>query len=433
MSLNQTSFSKSVSTSRRQFVKSSVAGIAAAPFFGLYGCAVNCVDRSTRELNRTGSARLDLAPGLNYIELDRNGNTLQDGYISPGRPDGMGCFVSYDGNLILMRNHEIDLNHHGTSDGRGAYALENTPSQAYSTTDLGGVSRLVLDPQTLDIRHSNMVLSGTRKNCAGGVTPFGWLSCEETLERNTDRNHGYVFLCDIEAETLQVPSRIEAYGRFVHEAAGYDVRTSRCYLTEDIDVACLYRFLPTDPGSPFEGKLQALRVVGEDTFETSQMISGESRLIDWLDVPDHLAGINVSRDSQALGAAVFVRGEGCWFADDMLIFCATGGGPNGKGQIFKLEDRDEQPSLTLLAQSDTESDICHPDNITTSPTGDIFFAEDNEGDCLIQRLSIDGSLTVVARNREQGEEIAGLCFSPDGRVLFGNIQEPGITFAITGF
>lgn len=152
-----------------------------------------------------------------------------------------------------------------------------------------------------------------------------------------------------------------------------------------------------------------------------------------MDVPDSLAGINVSRESHALGAAVFVRGEGCWFDNGLLVFCTTGGGPNGKGQIFQLEDRDDQSTLTLLAQSDLDSDICHPDNITISPDGDIYFAEDNDGDCLIQRLSADGSLTVIARNREQGEEIAGLCFSPDGKVLFGNIQEPGITFAISGF
>ncbi len=418
---------------RRRFLKATAAGLFAAPFFSLYGYAKDGTDRNLSRLAHKDGDSLDLAPGLTYTEIDRNGNTLGDGFLSPGRPDGMGCFTDQSGQVILMRNHEIDLDDHGSHDGRGAYSLQEVPANAYSKTDLGGVSRLVLDPSTLAVTESNMVLSGTRNNCAGGITPFGWLSCEETLERNGGENHGYVFLCDVSAGSLQTPRRIDAYGRFVHEAAGYDPATGRCYLTEDIDKACLYRFLPKNPESPFDGKLQALRIVGTDTLEASELAVNKPMPIDWIDVPDAMAGIDVSRDSQASGAAVFVRGEGCWFVNGMLVFAATEGGPKGKGQIFKLDDNDENPALTLLAQSDESTDLCHPDNLTISPSGDIYFAEDNDGDCLIQRLSVDGTLTPVARNRERGEEIAGLCLSPDGRVLFGNIQEPRITFAISGF
>ena len=437
-------FSKAQSTSatqttrpalnRRRFVQASVTALSMAPFFGVYGCMSNPVLRNnTRQLIPDPEGILDLPPGLKYTVLDRNGNTLSDGSVSPGRPDGMGCFMAEDGKLVLMRNHEISPQHHGTSAGRGAYKLSKVPDNAYSDTDLGGVSRLVVNPENLQVEHSNMVLSGTRNNCAGGITPFGWLSCEESIDNDFFEKHGFVFLCDTDADTLQPPKRIDAYGRFKHEAAGYDPDTGRCYLTEDISSSCLYRFLPDNAASPFEGKLQALRVVGEDAFEASLMTSGESKLIDWVDVPDSQAGSDVSKDSQALGAAVFVRGEGCWFDNGLLVFTATEGGPREKGQIFQVEDKDDGATLTLLSQSDAETDLFHPDNITISPTGDIYFAEDNSGKCLIQRLSPDGSLTTIAGNQEEGEEIAGLCFSPDGSILFGNIQKPGITFAIQGF
>ncbi len=32
----------------------------------------------------------------------------------------------------------------------------------------------------------------------------------------------------------------------------------------------------------------------------------------------------------------------------------------------------------------------------------------------------------------RGTEFAGACYSPNGQWLFGNLQGPGITFAITG-
>jgi len=251
---------------RRRFLQATATGLSVAPFFSLYACGSVKSQNKSEELIPDPKGILDLAPGLSYSVLDRNGNALSDGLVSPGRPDGMGCFVAEDGKLVLMRNHEINPTHYWSSNGRGAYKLADAPANAYTRTDLGGVSRLVVDPETLVVEQSNMVLSGTRNNCAGGITPFGWLSCEESIQRVGGKEHGFVFLCDIDAETLQAPRRIDAYGRFKHEAAGFDPDTGRCYLTEDIDTSCMYRFLPDDAASPFEGKLQALRVIGEDTF-----------------------------------------------------------------------------------------------------------------------------------------------------------------------
>jgi secreted PhoX family phosphatase len=35
-------------------------------------------------------------------------------------------------------------------------------------------------------------------------------------------------------------------------------------------------------------------------------------------------------------------------------------------------------------------------------------------------------------NRLSGSELAGVCFSPDGRTMFVNIQQQGLTLAISG-
>ncbi|MHC8733809.1 alkaline phosphatase PhoX, partial [Arenicellales bacterium IMCC56312] len=38
------------------------------------------------------------------------------------------------------------------------------------------------------MKSTNFILTGTSRNCSGGASPYGWLSCEETEEDG----HGYV-------------------------------------------------------------------------------------------------------------------------------------------------------------------------------------------------------------------------------------------------
>ena len=64
-----------------------------------------------------------------------------------------------------------------------------------------------ITPQTFERVSSNLVLTGTSRNCAGGASPWGWLSCEEAVEPE----HGYVFLCDVEADgSRMLPAKAPA-------------------------------------------------------------------------------------------------------------------------------------------------------------------------------------------------------------------------------
>jgi secreted PhoX family phosphatase len=47
-------------------------------------------------------------------------------------------------------------------------------------------------------------------------------------------------------------------------------------------------------------------------------------------------------------------------------------------------------------------------------------------------ITPDGATFPLAKNRLSGDELAGAYFSPDGRTLFANIQDPGTTLAIWG-
>ncbi len=53
---------------------------------------------------------LDLPEGFSYRILETAlTDRMSDGYRVPGRPDGMACMLTSDGNWALMRNHEISL------------------------------------------------------------------------------------------------------------------------------------------------------------------------------------------------------------------------------------------------------------------------------------------------------------------------------------
>ena len=120
---------------------------------------------------------LDLPEGFAYRILDRQGDKMSDGYLTPGLPDGMGCFPRADGKLVLMRNHELQ----GEAANGPFFETQEKPPEMYDESTFGGVSRLVVDAKTLTRESSNLVLSGTTRNCSGGVSPWGWLTCEETF------------------------------------------------------------------------------------------------------------------------------------------------------------------------------------------------------------------------------------------------------------
>jgi secreted PhoX family phosphatase len=369
---------------------------------------------------------LELPEGFTYQVLSRTGDRMHDGYRTPGRPDAMGCFEGADGTIVLMRNHEV---FRGDVARSPYFPDQQPPTEAYDPEGTGGVTRLVLDPETLAVRSSNLVLAGTFWNCAGGLSPWGWLTCEETV----DPGHGYVFICATDAERVSAPQRIPAYGRMRHEAATVDPATMIAYLTEDQGDACFYRFVPSDPSKPFVGTLQALRITSRPAFDTGALRAvDEPLVVDWVDIdqPDSEQD-DVRLQGQAKGAALFRRTEGMWLAGDQVFLTATVGGPISRGQILRLT-LGEQSTLEVVAEATDPDALDMPDNLCVSPDGMLYVAEDGLGGNFLRRVRLDGSVVPFARNALSIGEMAGPCFSPDGRTLFVNLQEDGLTIAIRG-
>ena len=411
--------------SRRTFLKSSAALTVGAAVVPHLLRASQARAASFGALVPDPAGVLDLPAGFTYTLIDQRGDDMSDGYQTPGLPDGMACFFDSAGNYVLMRNHEV-----GTFDyANGALKTgQSPPEEMYNSIAMGGVTRVVIDPQSGAKVSSNWVLGGTLRNCAGGPSPWGWLTCEET----DTAGHGYVFLTKTDASGIQAAQRIDAYGRYNHEAVAIDPETYTAYLTEDRGNSCLYRMVPSSKETPFEGQLQALRIIGEDkaTLADDRQV-GERWSVDWVDLnnPDS-PDDSLRSEAQDMGAAIIKRGEGIWYHDGVVYICSTSGGPNSKGQIFKLTL--ESQELELIAQSDDPDVLDMPDNICVAPWGDLYMSEDGDGDQYIRYLNQDGNVQDFARNALSGSELAGVCFSPDGKALFINIQKDHRTYMIQG-
>jgi len=409
------------SLSRRQFLGAGVGALAAAGALGwLY--RPRSVGASLGDLVADPEGILNLPPGFSYQVLQRAGDRMTDGFTTPEAPDGMACFPGDDETWVVMRNHEI---HEGSP-------VDST--LGFADNRGGGVTRLVVDRVSGALRSSNFVLTGTSRNCAGGPSPYGWLSCEEVEEPE----HGYVFLCDASASTLQAPHKLPALGRFPHEAAAFDEITGITYLTEDKSDSAIYRHLPDHPTKPFVGgELQALKVSSKDRFRLSEGPKvGDAFDVEWVSVPDPQA-LKVSTRDQAhnMGAAFLSRGEGAWLSGRQAYFCSTDGGPANRGQLYKLDlSLENKDQITLVAQAEGDEAFDKPDNVTVSPWGDVFLAEDGDAPNGVCVLHPDGSVRYFAENvlNDGDSEITGVCFSPDGRWLFLNLQWEGLTLAVTG-
>jgi len=117
----------------------------------------------------------------------------------------------------------------------------------------------------------------------------------------------------------------------------------------------------------------------------------------------------------------------------------------GNGQVWAYNPRTEKLTLIVEAAADGEL-LDEPDNVTVTPFGDLFLCEDSSDNFqYIVGVNQAGEVYQFAKNvlfsqvtndpaKENfvGNEFAGACFSPNGRLFFVNVQTPGITFAIWG-
>lgn len=393
---------------------------------------------------------LDLPRGFSYRVLSAQGDRMDDGLVVPDHADGMGCIPLSGGRHALVRNHELDVRHAA----RGAFGGRRGTGAAFDRDGAGnalpgGTTTVVIDDASGRVLSQHLSLAGTIRNCAGGTTPWqSWLSCEEDTTRagnGVSQDHGWVFEVPAAAPGRVDPVPLRGMGRFNHEAAAVDPRTGIVYLTEDRDDSLLYRYLPDRPGRLVAGgRLQALAARDPARRDSRNwtgvdLVPGEWLPTRWIDLDgidspdDDLRGRGAAR-----GALRFARGEGIHMGRDELYFCCTSGGAAKLGQIMRYRPaadegrRAEGGMVQIFVESTGKPMLDFGDNLTVAPNGHLVVCEDQYTDTVANRLigvTPLGQTYVLGFLREQ-TELAGACFSPDGRTLYVNIYSPARTLAI---
>jgi secreted PhoX family phosphatase len=386
---------------------------------------------------------LDLPENFIYRVVSSLGDRMSDGASVPDKADGMGCFDLGDGQLALVRNHELV----STDDSGGAFAM------GFGSKDggfvPGGTTHVILDAKTLTVTDQFRSLGGTIRNCSGGVTPWNtWLTCEESTTgpgrefgEGLVKNHGWVFEVPANARGLIAPEPLYALGRFNHEAACVDPETGFVYLTEDRDDSVLYRFIPKQSDQlAMGGRLQAMQVVDAPdlrNWSAASLRPGGVSAVNWLDLDDvESPNDDLRHRARAKGASLIARGEGIHMAQGEAYICSTSGGAARLGQILRLHlsDTGEQDRLELFFESVSTRQFNFGDNLTVAPNGHLVVCEDQyteKVDNFLRGITPEGHAYPLARLRLQ-TELAGACFSPDGTTLFVNVYAPTKTLAITG-
>ncbi|KAF0651324.1 MULTISPECIES: alkaline phosphatase PhoX [Streptomyces] len=455
-----------MSLSRREFTAATGAALALTGAVGALGTAPGAVAAPPERGGGFGygpllddpAGVLALPAGFSYRVLTRSGVTrLESGEFTPERHDGTAAFPGPRGVTLLVNNHELK-----GPRAKWRHPVPLAEGLVYDPAAAGGCT--VVEAHRDGTTAEWVGIAGTSTNCAGGATSWGtWLTCEENSDRAGEngmtKDHGYVFEVDPhDRRANRDPKPIKAFGRFDHEAVVIDPRRGHAYLTEDDSSpnGLFYRWVPPQGFRHGRGRLRTLAddagvLQAPRCFDASgRFVDDLSRAtrtgtvygVDWVDVPDRDARTVAVREQFGDGDITRARKlEGMWWADGGAYLVssfarAESPGAPHDGQVWFYDPKRRTLTLKVLlgvnAAPDQDGAFDGPDNITVSPYGGLVIAEDGDGIQHLFGATDSGRTYPIARNDLNDSEFAGVVFSPDGRTLYANIQQPGLLLAITG-
>ena len=334
--------------------------------------------------------------GFTVREIARgNAPVGTTGYVFPPFPDGSGTMALPDGGWILAVNAEAP-----------------EPGEAF-----GGASALRFDKDG-NVQDGYRILSDTRSNCGGGITPWGtWLSGEEV-------DDGLVWECDLFGQKPAVAR--PALGVNSHEYATVSESDKRVYLTEDQSGGGFYRFTPRRWGDLSAGVLEIATLV-------------PNGVVEWRVVPDPTAASKPTREQ--VPATRMARPEGlCVHKGTGLVYFVE----SSAGRVFQYDPKTETYER-IYAESDfKEPELTDTDNITVSELSrDLFVCED-AGDFDVCLITPQGEVSRFVHldgfqhgdpSTDAASETTGPSFDPSGKRFYFSSQRAyvgGALYEVTG-
>jgi len=385
-----------VDLTKRRFLKHGLCGLSVYGTGAVWSNVLlgGCSNQQSNALLDADENDVRLPAGFSSRIIARSSEPVitGQGYLWHAAPDGGACFARDGGGWVYVSNSEVEPN--------------------------GGVGAIVFNADG-EVTDAYSILENTRRNCAGGATPWGsWLSCEEV-------DDGRVWECYLDGQTPAVVR--PALGVFNHEAVAVDEVYKHLYLTEDKPDGCLYRFTADTLDSDGFPDLAAGRL------EVAVRQSGQQTL-SWSAVPDPQALQQATR-YQVASALSFDGGEGIAYFDGRIIFTSK-----GDNRVWSYHTTSQVLEIVYDAADYMTPILTGVDNVTISQSGDIYVAEDG-GDLQIVVIDGQGGLyPIVQLAGHDQSEVTGVAFSPDGKRLYFSSQRGvtgrsvnGITYEITGF
>lgn len=412
---------------------------------------------------------LALPAGFRYKIVTQAGETtLKSGQVTPNAHDGTAVF-STGNKYRLIQNHEISA-----TGPLGVPQIEGTVYDA-GVGAAGGCTVIDVDRDGTNLGEW-VGISGTLTNCAGGPTPWGtWMTCEETENKANGttrlKDHGYVFEVWGDGKTAH-PVPLKALGRYAHEALAIDEDRTHIYLSEDASGpnGTFYRWSAPrgyklgprswqDLQNKDFGTLEALAILGDDgkpipdvAYLTSAQLLRPFRVA-WVAVPDRDGATTSVRKQFTDGQitrgkkfeGVYGTKQGVYvvnsYAESGTADLPADAVPHDGMVWFYNYDAKTIQLVTYFPENAAANSVESkfqdlnfdgPDNVTVTPWGSLILAEDGQAASHVLSATPGGPTYAIARNMLNDSEFTGPTFSADGKVLFVNIQTPGITLAITG-
>ena len=393
---------------RRQFIRRSSTGVAALAI---------------------GTSLVNMSRPLQAQSLVQLGGLQAPDSLGICLPSGFSARIVASAGARLVKDRwwrRTNYRWHSYPDGGATFPTDDGGwiyvSNSETISLLGGGASAVRFDHAGEVIDAYRILGGTNANCAGGLTPWNtWLSCEET-------DFGRVYECDPYGKRSAVMR--PALGYFKHEAVAVDPNLGLLYLTEDESDGRLYRFVPDGLNS--QGNLN----LESGTLQVAAVEEGG--FVSWINLPNPTPNpLQTPTREQVPHSTEFKGGEGIWYNAGAVYFTTK-----RDNRVWKLDTNLNHLEVVYDAATADNPILTGVDNITVSSAGDLLVAEDG-GDMQIVVIDSDGNVAPLMQIVGQdGSEITGPAFSPDGNrlyfssqrgsALFGGGNGLGITYEITG-